>query len=399
MAREGSMAAFEIVVVGGGIVGSSIAYHLARQGRQVLVVERASPAVEPAASWASAGGVRRQGRHRAEAKLASESIDRWPSLEEELGASFGYRQGGNLYVGEGEDEIEAVARFVTVQQENGFADVRLLDRREALEVVPGLNDRASAASYSPRDGQADPPRTTRAFAGAAERHGATYWNGTESVGLLATDSRVTGLRTSHGDVSISAVVVAAGCWSDDLLASLGVRLPIRTRVPQILISTPARPGLLTPVLGSVSRRLSLKQLDNGAFMLGGGWPGVPSSDRRSYSMQQESIEGGWAAAAGLVAAVGEQELAQQWCGLEAQSFDGIPFIGPIRGVDGLAVATGFSGHGFAIAPAVGRALADQLAGRAVPELADLSPDRSNGFDQEAVERFLNDQDDADLGVG
>lgn len=393
------MTAFEIVVIGGGLIGSSIAYHLARQGRQVLVVERAEPAVEPAASWASAGGVRRQGRHPAEAKLAIEAIDRWPSLEEELGASFAYRQGGNLYVGEGEDEIGVIAAFVEEQQANGFSDVRFLDRREALEIVPGLNDQASAASYSPKDGQADPPRTTRAFAGAAERHGATYWNGTESLGLLATDSRVTGLRTSRGDVSASAVVLAAGGWSDDLAASVGLRLPIRTRAPQILISTPARPGLVVPVLGSVSHRLSLKQLDDGSFMLGGGWPGVPSADRRSYTMQPSSIEGGWATGAGMIPSVGEQTIARKWCGLEAQSIDDIPFIGPIRGLDGLTVATGFSGHGFAIAPAVGRAVADQLAGRAVPELADLSPDRIQSFDPEAVERFLTNRDGRDLGVG
>src|SRR5205823_5707414 len=157
------MTNFEIVVVGSGVIGSSIAYHLARQGRQVLVVERAEPAVEPAASWASAGGVRRQGRHAAEAKLAIESIDRWPSLEEELGATFAYRQGGNLYVGEGEAEIETVKTFVKTQQANGFEDVRFVDRQGALEIVPGLNDQVSAASYSPRDGQADPALTTRAF--------------------------------------------------------------------------------------------------------------------------------------------------------------------------------------------------------------------------------------------
>lgn len=393
------MTAFEIVVVGGGVIGSSIAYHLARQGRQVLVVERVTPAVEPAASWASAGGVRRQGRHRAEVKLAIEAIERWPSLEEELGASFDYRQGGNLYVGEGEEEIETVRQFVRVQQENGFTDVQFVDRQGALEIVPALNDRASAASYSPRDGQADPPRTTQAFAGAAERHGATYWNGTESLGAIATDSRVTGLRTSRGDVEAGAVVLAAGSWSDDLAASVGLRLPIRTRVPQILISTPAKPGLVRPVLGSVSRRLSLKQLDDGAFMLGGGWPGVPAADRRSYTMQQASIEGGWATGAGLIPAVGEQTIARQWCGLEAQSFDGVPFIGPIRGLDGMTVATGFSGHGFALAPAVGRAVADQLAGQTVPELADLSPDRIDAFDPSAVQRFLDDLDGSDLGVG
>src|SRR6478609_586179 len=125
------MTTFAIVVIGGGVIGSSIAYHLARQGRQVLVVERSRPAVEPAASWASAGGVRRQGRDPAEAALAIEAIDRWPSLGEELDADLGYQQGGNLYVGEGDREAEVVARFVERQHANGFADVRLLDAKEA----------------------------------------------------------------------------------------------------------------------------------------------------------------------------------------------------------------------------------------------------------------------------
>jgi len=393
------MTGFEIVVVGAGVIGSSIAYHLAGQGRQVLVVERAEPAVEPAASWASAGGIRRQGRHAAEAKLAIESIDRWPSLEDELGATFAYRQGGNLYVGEGDEEIALVKAFVKTQQANGFEDARFVDRKEALEIVPALNDHASAASYSSRDGQADPALTTRAFAGAARRHGATYWTGTEISALLTTDSRVTGVQTSQGDVQAEAVVLAAGAWSDTLTESIGFCLPVRTRVPQILISTPAPKGLVRPVLGSVSRRLSLKQLDDGSFMLGGGWPGIPSDDRRSYSMEQASIEGGWAAGAGLIPAVGKETIARKWCGLEAQSFDGIPFVGAVPSFEGLTVATGCSGHGFAIAPAMGRAIADQLAGRPTPELDGLSPARIKTFDRDAVERFLTNQDGSDMGVG
>jgi sarcosine oxidase subunit beta len=393
------MAGFEVVVIGSGVNGGSIAYHLARQGRRVLVVERAEPAVEPAASWASAGGVRRQGRDPAEARLAIEAIDRWPSLEEELGADMAYEQGGNLYVGEGDEAPEQIRAFVQRQHDNGFADVRYLDRSEALEIAPALNDQVTAASYSPKDGQADPALSTRAFAAAAERHGATYWTGTETLALLTRGDRVVGVRTARGDVEAEAVVLAAGAWSDDLAATAGLRLPIRTRVPQILISSPAPPDTLVPVLGSLNRRLSLKQLRGGEFMLGGGWPGDASEDRRAYTMRDDSVEGGWAAGAGLLPAVGRERIVRRWCGLEAQAFDEIPFIGPAPGLEGLTVATGFSGHGFAIAPAVGRAVADQLAGRPTPELDGLSPSRIAGFDPAAVERFIADRSEASLAVG
>lgn len=396
------MASPEIVVVGSGVIGSSIAYHLARQGRRVLVIDRARPAVEPAASWASAGGVRRQGRDPAEAKLAIESIERWPSLADELGADLGYQQGGNLYVGEGDREAELVARFVERQHANGFADVRLLDGKEAHEVAPALSATVTAASYSPKDGQADPVLTTRAFASAAERHGATAWHDTITLSLIVEGDTVRGVRTTRGDVEAEAVVLAAGAWTDDLAVSAGLRLPIRTRVPQILISSPAPPGTLVPVLGSAGRRLSLKQLASGEFMLGGGWPGIASEDRRSYTMLDASIAGGWAAGVGVVPAVGEQRIVRKWCGLEAETFDHVPLIGPVAslgGPAGLTIAVGFSGHGFAIAPAVGRCVADQLAGRATPELAGLDPGRAAHFDPAEVERFLTDRSEASLAIG
>jgi glycine/D-amino acid oxidase-like deaminating enzyme len=116
-------------------------------------------------------------------------------------------------------------------------------------------------------------------------------------------------------------------------------------------------------------------------------------------MRPDSFAGSFAAAVGVLPAVGQQRIAGQWCGLEAQAFDEIPFIGPAPDHQGLLIATGFSGHGFALAPAVGRALADHLAGRGTPELGGLWPSRIAAFDPAAVERFLADISEASLSVG
>src|SRR5712692_5285614 len=298
----------EILIIGGGVIGSSIAYHLARKGRESLVVERSEVAVEPAASWASAGGVRRQGRHPAEAELAIEAIERWQTLEEELEADLHFRRGGNLLLAETDTEAEQLVEFVRRQQEQGFADVRLVDRYETHTLVPGLNERVTAGSYSPSDGQADPARTTRAFAVAAERHGAPCWTRTAVLALLVRGEKVIGVRTERGDVHAEHVVLAAGAWSDDLAASIGLRLPIRTRALQMILSTPGPPNTLQPVLSAVGRTLSLKQLRNGAYMLGGGWPGDLTPDRRSYILRPSSVQGNWANACELLPEVSHQHI-------------------------------------------------------------------------------------------
>jgi sarcosine oxidase subunit beta len=366
----------DVVVIGAGVIGSSIAYHLARAGHRVLVLDGRDVAAEPTASWASAGGVRRQGRAAAEVPLAIEAAARWPMLGEELGAELRYRQGGNLLLAEDESGAERLAAFVDTQHHNGFADVRLVDRAEVNDLVPGIGTQVVAGSYAPGDGQADPVLTTQAFAGAAQRHGATYWTRTSCHALSTHGERVTGARTARADVDADVTIVAAGAWSGRLLASVGVRLPVTMLALQMLRSTAATPNVLVPVLSALGRALSLKQVPGGAFLVGGGWPGDITEDERGYVLQPESITGNWQAACAVLPAVAAQSIAAAWCGLEAMSADGLPYVGSVPGRDGLLVATGFSGHGFAIAPAVGRAVADQLAGQPVPELHGLRPDRA-----------------------
>ncbi|MCA1554984.1 MAG: FAD-binding oxidoreductase, partial [Chloroflexi bacterium] len=315
----------DVLIIGAGVIGNSIAYHLARQGRDVLVVERGEIASEPVASWASAGGVRRQGRHPAEAALAREAIARWHHLDAELEADLHYRQGGQLLVAENEDEAERLLVFVREQHAMGFDDVRWVDRAEVRALVPDIGEQVVAGSYSPADGQADPPLTTRAFADAARRHGATYWTHTRVELLLLDDRRVIGARTSRVDVRANVVVLAAGAWSAELAASIGLHLPVEMHALQMVRSTLA-PSVLTPVLSAVSRALSLKQLNDGAFLLGGGWRGEINPDRRGFRLREQNVEGNWAAACAILPAVARQRVERAWCGLEAMSADGIPFI-------------------------------------------------------------------------
>lgn len=383
---------FDVLVIGSGVNGGFSAYHAARNGLKVCVLERAEPGVEPSASWASAGGVRRLGRHVAEVPLAIEAIERWKTLEDELEADLKYHRDGMIIFAETDEDAVAMEAFVREQNENGLDDVRLIDRAEALEIVPGINDRVINGSYSPSDGHAHPPSTTRAVAAAAQRHGAEYRNGVRVTELIQQGDRVVGVRTAEGDEYFAdETVLAAGAWSDEIAGSIGLRLPIYMRVPQMLLTTPGVPGTLKPVLSSRNRALSLKQLPGGEFFIGGGWPGEVGEDRLSYTVLPSSVEGSWAAATGLLPAVAETRIAQSWCGLEAQSIDGLPFIGRVPGVDGLVLAVGSSGHGFAISPAVGRAVAEVVMGRPTPQLDGLSPARIFSFDPEAVDKFINER--------
>jgi sarcosine oxidase subunit beta len=158
-------------------------------------------------------------------------------------------------------------------------------------------------------------------------------------------------------------IVAAGAWSATLLGRIGLTLPIETRPLQMLLTAPGAPAL-RPVLGAFDRRLSLKQLDDGAYLIGGGWPArVTDHAGNRYEILEESVGSSLETARAVFPPVGACALARSWAGLEAFTPDDLPILGPVPGLDGLLVAAGFSGHGFALSPMIGDILARLALGR------------------------------------
>jgi sarcosine oxidase subunit beta len=262
-----------------------------------------------------------------------------------------------------------------------------MDRQAVFSLVPGLGEQVVAGSFSAASGQADPRLTTRAFAAAAKRHGAIYWTSTECLALQRVADRIVGAQTRRGIVQAQHTVLAAGAWSRELASTIGIQLPLRVRILQALLSTPAPQEILQPVVSSAGRAVSIKQLADGALLLGGGWLGDPTPDGQSYTLRRESQQGNWTTACELFPPLRKLRCVDAWGGLQAQNLDDLPYIGSFSGLEGLALALG-SWYGFALSPAIGSLVADQIAGLPTPEADRLTPNRIAQFDPAQVAAFL-----------
>jgi sarcosine oxidase, subunit beta len=346
-----------VVIVGGGLMGLSTAWHLRRADPsvRVTVLERAHPGA--AASGASAAGVRVMGRDPAERALALVSLARWPDLARELGAETGYRRGGGLRVALDDDAWRDAPGWVAEQRRDGVP-VEVVDAASAHRIAPGIAPDARGGVFCAMDGQAEAMATVDAFASAARRAGARIELGVGAAALAVERGRVaTVTRTDGVRQACDVALVAAGAWTAGLLAPLGVRVPLETRALQMLL-TEAAPAALDPVVSAFARKLSLKQLATGAYLIGGGWPAdIPDHAGNVWTLRRESVSASLEVAREVHPPTGRCGLARGWAGLEAFMADDLPVMGPVPGVEGLLVAAGFSGHGFALSPAVGDLLA------------------------------------------
>jgi glycine/D-amino acid oxidase-like deaminating enzyme len=395
----------DVVIVGGGIVGTASAYYLARAGVSVTLVERGEIGREQSSrNW---GFVRQQGRHPVEVPLMLESNRLWRSLEDELEANIEWTQGGNLALADDEAKLQRFIDWRKVAEEHGL-ETQILSPDDLRRQFPRLASGFVGAMYTPTDGHANPEKVSAAFAEAARRLGATIHTREAVEDLLTSGGQVEGVTTDRGRISAGHVVCAAGALSNRLLRSLGLTLPQRTVRATVAMSRPVPP---VTSAGVWADKVSFRQRPDGRVVFAAGAQAdydltlnvfrhlrfflpnylrnralfrfhigrplledvaslVPWSERHRhpYSVNHavepkpnlKRVERGRQEFSRLFPSVPPLQVERAWAGNVDATPDAIPVIGAVERPAGLVVATGFSGHGFALGPITGRLVAELI---------------------------------------
>jgi sarcosine oxidase subunit beta len=369
-----------VVVIGAGVVGCSIAYHLASRGmREVLVLDR--EAVGCGTTSKAAGGIRAQFATETEIRFSLESIPVFQRFADEFGVDPGYRTIGYLFLVVDEADLRGFRERAALQQRLGV-DVRIVAPAEAGRLVPGLRvDDVIAAVWGPGDGVAGPSEVTEGFARRARDLGVRIVEGAEVTGLGVSAGRVTAVHTTAGDIATAVVVNAAGPSARRIARLAGVDVPVLPRRRHIFYTEPfadvPAPVPLTTDRGSgLYFRKEMEQLllSPGDVEDIGDGHAVPVDWARAEETVEKAVH--------RLPILEKARIAGGWAGLRPLTPDDHAIIGWAPGVEGLFLAVGFGGHGFQHSPATGRHVAEWLVdGRSSLDLSLFDPAR---FDRGSI---------------
>src|SRR5438309_4392282 len=412
----------DVVIVGGGIIGTSAALFLAQKGVSVALCEKGHIAGEQSSrNW---GWCRKMGRDPRELPLIIESLRLWQGMNVLAEAETGFRQAGIMYLAETPAELGQLEAWLEHARQYQL-DTRILSRSEAGELMPGLTGAWAGALYTPSDGKAEPQRAAPAIAEAARRHGATIVTRCAVRGIETAGGRVSAAVTEKGRIACNTVVLAGGAWCRLFCGNLGLELPQLKVLATVMRTEPLGGG---PEISASGGLFGFRKRMDGGYTVatlgvrtidlvpdhfrlffdyllaarlhwmklrlrvGGRW--VEEWRRpRGWGLDEASpFEAVWvldpaadrfvvdrarAATAEAFPVFHNAVVAESWGGMIDVMPDAIPVISPVESLPGFFIATGFSGHGFGIGPGAGRLVADMVAGD--PAMVDPTPFRLSRF--------------------
>lgn len=348
----------EIVIVGGGVVGLAIAYYLARRGLEdVVVLERGYLA--EGASGRNGGGVRQQWATEINIRLMQESVELCRRFAVDVGVNVWFRQGGYLFLARNAKEVARLQKNIDLQNRCGVA-TRMLDPQGAQEIVPELDlTGIVGASYNPTDGILFPWPFLWGYARQAAAHGVRIFTQTAVTALQAQDGGGFVVTTPRGSVRARRVINATGAWSPQLAKMIGVDVPTYPIRHEICSSEPLKP-FLRPMVSELSSGLYCSQSMRGEIVGGVTVPGHGSTYAMGSTL--EFLATYSRRLVRLMPILGDIKILRQWAGPYDQSPDGNPVLGPAPSHPDFFLACGFVGHGFMMAPIVGKLYAEWLTG-------------------------------------
>jgi glycine/D-amino acid oxidase-like deaminating enzyme len=357
----------DVLVIGGGTIGLSAAYYLARGGAEVLVAERDEAGM--AASTANAGSLHAQllsydfgydgqpedgGPAAHTLPLQHQSIALWREIAAEAGESLGIAIEGGLMLAATPDDMDWLRAKVAMERRLGI-DSHLIGPNELRNLAPHLSPDLLGADWCPAEGRIDALRGTMALARLAQAHGASILRGAE-VRAIAREPDGWHVHTSKGTVIARRVVNATGAWGGVVGDMVGLDLPMTGTVQQVIVTEPA-PRLVNHLVALSRRHLSLKQQDNGGLLIGGGWFGsFDPADGRSRNLRR-NIEGNLWVAGQVLPALRGLHVIRSWTGI-APMLDRAPILGEAPGLPGFHNA--LCGVAFTLGPICGRLAAEEI---------------------------------------
>ena len=363
----------DVLVVGGGLAGTALAYYLARQGVEVVLVERGE--LNREASGTNAGSFHFQiaihqltgaetenvrERLQTEVRLHVEAAEVWKGLERELESPLGIHFTGGLMIAETEAQLRLLHEKRVIEEEAGL-DIEIYEGDDLHRFAPYLAPDLEGASFCPQEGHADPALAAPLFALRAVEAGAAIRT---HAGVTAIDVDPDGgakrftVATAAGRIRAHRIVNAAGAWANELAALTGFQLPLRSEGLHLNVTEP-REHVLEPMVQHIGRRLTLKQTENDTFVIGGGWPSSREPEPQRYSTLWESMAGNVAVAVRVMPLLADVRVVRTWSGVMAFTDDLAPIVGEsrrLRGYHTLVATTGFT-----LSPLMARLLAESMA--------------------------------------
>ena len=359
----------DVVVIGAGIIGSSIAYHLAQHKLHVTLLEQGD--IASGSSGACDGLVflqsKKPGIHL---ELAMESRRRFEVLAKRLPVPIEYKSTGGMVVIETEEEMAAMEQFVQAQQKTGL-DVNLYDTEGARKLEPHLYEHIFGATHSPLDGQVNPIALTHGFALGMKALGSRLITGTTVTGIETTGGKVSAVETNAGRIQTDIVVNAAGVHAPDIGRMVGLTIPIKPRRGQIIVTENCPPMIKHCIISAKyiaakfnpdidignDTGISIEQTESGNFLLGSTREFV-GFDKRNTTNGLQRIA---TKTAGIIPALAFINVIRAFAGLRPYTPDGLPILGPVDNISGLIMAAGHEGDGIALSPITGQLIAQIIA--------------------------------------